>query len=69
MALDEPRETDEKFDIDKFQFVVDKDFLEKAQPIKVDYLISGFKLDCSIDFGASPCSGCGTEQDTSSCCG
>jgi iron-sulfur cluster assembly protein len=69
MALDEPRETDEAFEIDKFKFVVDKNFLEKAQPIKVDYLVSGFKLDCGIDFGASACSGCGSDSASSSCSG
>ena len=66
MALDEPRETDETFEVEKFKFIVDKDFLERAKPIKVDYLISGFKLDCGIDFSASAsaCSSCATKSDS-----
>jgi hypothetical protein len=64
MALDEPRENDTKYEIGGFTYLVDKDFLIKAQPIKVDFLVNGFKLDCGIDFGSS-CSSCGT---TGSCC-
>jgi Fe-S cluster assembly iron-binding protein IscA len=64
MALDESKDTDKVFDIDGFKYVVDKDFLEKVKPIKVDFLVSGFKVDCGIDF-TSGCSSCGT---TGSCC-
>jgi Fe-S cluster assembly iron-binding protein IscA len=59
MALDEPRDDDKVFDIDGFQFLVNNDFLEKAKPIKVDFLVHGFKLDCGLDFG-SGCSSCGS---------
>ena len=61
MALDEPKDTDDVFDIDGFKYIVDKEFLIKAIPIKVDFSEMGFKLDCGIDFGAA-CSGCGTES-------
>lgn len=64
MALDEPVETDESFEVDGYTFIVNKDFLEKAQPIKVDFHMYGFKLDCGIDFGAG-CGSCGTKG---SCC-
>ncbi len=64
MALDEPRTNDTNYEIGGFSYLVDKDFMAKAQPIKVDFLVNGFKLDCGIDFGAS-CSSCGT---TGSCC-
>ena len=63
MALDEPKDTDDIFDIDGFKYLVDKEFMKKATPIKVDFSEMGFKLDCGIDFG-SGCSSCGT---TSSC--
>jgi Fe-S cluster assembly iron-binding protein IscA len=59
MALDEPRETDESFDIEGFQYIVDKDFLERAKPIKVDFLVHGFKLDCGLTF-ADGCTSCGS---------
>jgi len=64
MALDEPKDTDEKFNIDGFQYLVDKDFMEKATPIKIDFLVHGFKLDCNLTFQDS-CTSCGT---TGSCC-
>ncbi len=64
MALDESRETDAVYEIDGFKYVVDKTFLEKVKPIKVDFLVSGFKVDCAVDF-TSGCSSCGT---TGSCC-
>jgi len=60
MALDEPRESDKIFDIDGFKYVVDKDFLEKAQPIKIDFLEIGFKLTSSLVFEQGCTSGsCG----------
>jgi len=67
MALDESKDTDEVIKQNGFIFVVDKMFMERAQSIKVDYSVYGFKLDCGIDFSAaaSGCSGCGT---TSNCC-
>lgn len=69
MALDEPKDSDQVFDIDGFQYLMNKDFLEKVKPVKVDFIVNGFKLDCGIDFhaqsGSGSCSGCGT---TSNCC-
>ena len=64
MALDELTEADTKFDVDGFEFIVNTEFLEKAQPIKVDFQMYGFKLDCGIDLGAG-CTSCGTKG---SCC-
>ena len=60
MALDEPRDTDESFDISGFTYVVNESLLEKASPIKVDFINYGFRLDCAIDFTAagSACGGC-----------
>lgn len=61
MALDEPRDTDEVIKINGFDFLVEKDLLEKAKPIKVDFVVTGFKIDCSMDFGpATACSSCST---------
>ncbi len=64
MALDEQKTTDYVFEIDGFTYIVDKQFMEKAKPIIVDFLGSGFKVDCAIQF-SSGCSSCGT---TGSCC-
>ena len=65
MALDELRDDDLSFDIDKFQYVVNKDFMEKAKPIKVDFLPTGFKVTSSINFGpSSACGSCGSKSDS-----
>ncbi len=60
MALDEPKETDDTFDIKGLTFVVDKDFMENAKTIKIDFSGMGFQLDSNIDLGKSECSGCGS---------
>lgn len=77
MALDESNDKDEVFDIEGFSYIVNKDLLEKATPVKVDFSNYGFKLDCAIDFGAGGCGGCGSSEESSadgcategSCCG
>lgn len=70
MALDEPRDNDKVYDIDGYQYLVDQEFLERAKPIKVDFIINGFKLDCGIDFRAmgGGCSSCSTDSGTSCAC-
>lgn len=61
MALDEPTAQDETFTIEEFTFLVEKGLMAQAKPIKVDFLINGFKLDSSMDFGpAMGCSSCGS---------
>jgi len=57
MALDEPRDTDNNYEIDGFKYIVDKDFMGKAAPINIDFNNYGFKITCAMDFGAG-CSGC-----------
>jgi len=64
MALDEPNDADNVFEIDGFKYIINKEFLEKVKPIKVDFHMYGFKLDCGIDFGKG-CTSCGTKG---SCC-
>ena len=62
MALDEPKENDNVFDVNGFQFIMEKEFCEKAQPVKIDFSGYGFKIDSSIQFdaGASACGSCST---------
>jgi iron-sulfur cluster assembly protein len=59
MALDEPKDTDNVYDVNGFQFVMDKDFDRKAQPVKVDFLGYGFSISSNLTFSES-CSACGT---------
>lgn len=61
MALDESKDADNVYDIDGFKYVVNKDFMEKAKPIKVDYIDIGFKVTSELKAEAG-CSGCGTSD-------
>ncbi len=69
MALDEPNDTDEQFEVEGYTYIVNKEFLERAKPIKVDFHMYGFKLDCGIDFSAGAGSGCACSTDQRSKCG
>ena len=61
MALDEPKDTDQVYEVEGFKYLINKDFLGKAQPIKVDFLEYGFKLSSNLEFQAGGgCSSCGT---------
>jgi len=61
MVLDEPNDADEVFDIKGYKFIVNKDFLAQAQPIKVDFGGIGFKISSGMDFGANAgCGSCGS---------
>ena len=66
MALDEPKESDNVYDVNGFQFIVDKDFYEKAKPVKVDFLGYGFKISSNIEFSAAD-SACGSCASNSGC--
>ena len=64
LDLDEPNDTDNVFNIDGFQFIVDREFMKEAELIKVDFTRSGFQFYCSLEFEEG-CSACAT----SSACG
>ncbi len=52
MALDEPREDDEVFEADGITYVIDRQLLELAKPICVDFVQtdteSGFSITSSL---------------------
>lgn len=62
MALDEPKDSDDTFDVKGHKFVVDKEFMEKAETIKIDFTGMGFHLDSNIDLGQGGCAGCGSDS-------
>ena len=66
MALDEPKDTDNIYTLNDFQYIVNKDFMEKVKPIEVDFTPFGFKISSGVNVGAgAECSSCST---TGSCC-
>jgi Fe-S cluster assembly iron-binding protein IscA len=62
MALDEPKEGDETFKKDGLTFIINKEVLELAKPIAVDFVTapqgSGFRLTSGLDAGSSCCGSC-----------
>ncbi len=63
MALDEPKKSDTVYEINGFKYIVDQEFMEKVQPIKIDFTEMGLKPDCKTDLGAEAgCRVCGKED-------
>ena len=60
MALDEPRDTDDTYDVKGHKFVVDKEFMGQAEKIKIDFTGMGFALDSNIELGGGGCGSCGS---------
>lgn len=61
MALDEPKDNDEQIENDGVTYLVEKDLLEKAKPINVDFVDSamgsGFQITSNMSQGNS-CGSC-----------
>jgi len=66
MALDKSTETDETYHINGYEYIVDKEFLEKAKPIKIDFQGQGFKLESSIKTEGG-CEGCKSDEKSDAC--
>ncbi len=64
MGLDEPKDTDNVYEIGRVQYLVDKDLMRKARFIKVDFNEVGFKLTSRTALGGG-CSGCGSSGSCS----
>nr|WP_320013554.1 IscA/HesB family protein [uncultured Desulfobacter sp.] len=59
MALDEKKETDAVFTFDGVEYIMDKDLMEKASPVDVDFEGTGFRLQSTLKPPAG-CKGCGS---------
>ncbi len=60
MALDEPKDSDDNFEVKGLKFVVDKEFMGQAENIKIDFTGMGFALDSNLDLGGGGCGSCGS---------
>jgi Fe-S cluster assembly iron-binding protein IscA len=65
LALDEPNDNDEVYDISGFKYVVDKELVEQAKPIKIDFMGMGFNITSSIVFEKGCGSCCASSQGCS----
>lgn len=57
LALDEPSDNDEIYDISGFKYVVDKELMEQAKPIKIDFTNRRFSITSSMELGRA-CGSC-----------
>lgn len=64
MALDEPRDDDQTFDLNGINTIVNNDLLTRAEEINIDFVEAGFRSGFSITTKApvftGDSSGCGT---------
>ncbi len=66
MAIDnEKKASDQVFDIGGFEYLIDKDFMAKVTPVKIDFNGFGFMISSSLPQGGA-CGGCGSSSE---CCG
>lgn len=64
MAVDEKKDGDTVFTVAGHDYLVETEFLNRAQPLVVDFKEIGFKLSSSLKL-SSGCSSCGSHG---SCC-
>lgn len=62
MALDEPNDNDLVYDIDGFQYVVNKEFIDQIKPVKVDFKEYGFDISAGVSFAPACGGGCSTDK-------
>jgi Fe-S cluster assembly iron-binding protein IscA len=60
LALDESKESDEVFNREGLEFVIEKKLLEDVQPIKIDYITTPSGEGFTIDAKLSTADGCGS---------
>ena len=60
MALDEPKEDDEKMDNNGITYLVEKSLFEQVKPITVDFVESAMGAGLSIQSSLKAGEGCGS---------
>ena len=58
IALDRVRTTDAIYEIDGVTYVINRDFLDMAQPVRIQYGPDGFEISAHIDLASAACAGC-----------
>ena len=64
MALDEPKDDDEIIKDNKISYLINKELLEKAKPISVDFVKSAMGSGFSLSSGLQTEGGCGSSCST-----
>ena len=58
LALDDPKDSDDVFDVEGYSIVVDKELLAEAKPLTVAFSDAGFAVESSLKLGGGGCGGC-----------
>ncbi len=58
LALDQKRAGDAVYEIDGVTWLINAEFLRKAQPVRVDCGAEGFEITAAIDPNAGACATC-----------
>lgn len=68
LALDEPSDADDSFDVQGYQFIVDKELAAQAAPMRVDMSYMGFTVHSSLELGGGGGCGCSGGSCSSGSC-
>ncbi|MFO7784967.1 MAG: hypothetical protein R6V25_10080 [Desulfatiglandales bacterium] len=64
MALDEPKDDDQVFEMNELTYMINKDLFEQVKPISVDFVDtamgSGFSIQSNLNSAADCGSSCGS---------
>jgi len=60
MVLDEPKETDDVFEVDGFTYIVDKGLMKEAKDISVDFVEQGMRSGFLISSQLPQSNSCGS---------
>jgi hypothetical protein len=60
LALDEPKDCDDVYPINGFNFVIEKDLTQQIGNVQIDFMLYGFTITSDNGFPESgkDCSGC-----------
>ncbi|MBW2465777.1 MAG: hypothetical protein JRF02_00615 [Deltaproteobacteria bacterium] len=67
LALDEPRESDTKYEQDGLTFLVDNNLLDTCGSIKIDFIDAGMRSGFSISSSKPIGGGCNSSSCGSTC--
>lgn len=66
MVLDEPKDTDENFEVDGLNYLIDKELGEQSGGVKVDYVDNGWQQGFVLS-STNPLGGAGASCGSCSC--
>lgn len=72
LALDNPTDADQVLEVKGYSFCINKELLQTAKSVSVDFSDMGFMVRSEVPFGGGGCSGCSggasSGCSTDSCC-